>query len=80
MQAPKDGFFYFLDAQTGAFISARNFTEVNWATHIDPETGRPVETPEARYDVTGELFISRQTPNGAHNWHSMSFSPLTGLV
>jgi PQQ-dependent dehydrogenase (methanol/ethanol family) len=80
MQAPKNGFFYVLDAKTGAFISAAPFTEISWATHVDKETGRPVETPQARFYRTGQPFTSRQPPNGAHTWHSMSFSPLTGLV
>jgi alcohol dehydrogenase (cytochrome c)/quinohemoprotein ethanol dehydrogenase len=80
MQAPKNGFFYVLDAETGKLISAKNFTEVSWATHIDMKTGRPVESPAARYNKTNQLFRSLQNPNGAHTWHSMSFSPATGLV
>ena len=80
MQAPKNGFFYVLDAKTGELISAKNFTDVSWATHIDMKTGRPVESPMARYNKTGKVFRSLQNPNGAHTWHSMSFSPLTGLV
>jgi alcohol dehydrogenase (cytochrome c)/quinohemoprotein ethanol dehydrogenase len=80
MQAPKNGFFYVLDARTGALISASNFTDVSWATHIDLKTGRPVENPEARYNTTRRFFRSRQNPNGAHTWHSMSFSPVTRLV
>lgn len=80
MQAPKNGFFYVLDAKTGALISAKNFTAVSWATGIDMKTGRPIENPEARYNQTGKLFRSLQNPNGAHTWHSMSYSPMTGLV
>ncbi len=80
MQAPKNGFFYVLDAKTGAFISAEPFTAISWATHVDKETGRPVETPQARFYRTGQPFNSLQPPNGAHTWHSMSFSPATGLV
>jgi alcohol dehydrogenase (cytochrome c)/quinohemoprotein ethanol dehydrogenase len=80
MQAPKNGFFYVLDAKTGALISAKNFTEVSWATGIDMKTGRPIETPGARYNKTGKFFRSLQNPNGAHTWHSMSYSPLTGLM
>jgi PQQ-dependent dehydrogenase (methanol/ethanol family) len=80
MQAPKNGFFYVLDAATGELISAENFTEITWATHVDLETGRPVETPEARFNETGKPFLSLQNPNGAHSWHSMSYSPETGLV
>lgn len=80
MQAPKNGFFYVLDAANGELISARPFTEIAWATHVDLTTGRPVETPEARYDATGRPFLSKQSPNGAHTWHSMSYSRDTGLV
>lgn len=80
MQAPKNGFFYVIDAATGELLSAENFTEISWATHVDLETGRPVETPEARYEETGQPFLSLQNPNGAHTWHSMSYNPSTGLV
>src|SRR5690606_22471606 len=80
MQAPKNGFFYVIDAATGQLISAQNFDEIAWATHVDLETGRPVENPEARYNVTGRPFVSTHNPNGAHTWHSMSYSPQTGLV
>ncbi|MFV0645270.1 MAG: PQQ-dependent dehydrogenase, methanol/ethanol family [Sphingomonadaceae bacterium] len=80
MQAPKNGFFYVIDRETGEFISARNFTKVNWATGIDPQTGRPVEVPEARYGTTGKPFISQPGAGGAHSWHPMAFSPSDKLV
>jgi PQQ-dependent dehydrogenase (methanol/ethanol family) len=80
MQAPKNGFFYVLDRQTGEFLSAENYMPVNWATHIDPDTGRPVETEFARYDETGEAVKIIPGPGGAHNWQPMSYSPDTGLV
>ncbi|MEX1198933.1 MAG: PQQ-dependent dehydrogenase, methanol/ethanol family [Pseudohongiellaceae bacterium] len=80
MQAPKNGFFYVLDAATGEFISAENFIDVNWATHINPDTGRPVENPEARYDQTDSGFIVKPGPLGGHNWYPMAHSPDTGLV
>ena len=80
MQAPKNGFFYVLDAKNGQLISAKNVTDVSWATHVDLKTGRPVENPAARFNQTGKYFRSRQNPNGVHTWHSMSFSPQTGLV
>ena len=78
MQAPKNGFFYVLDRTNGEFISAEPFVPVNWATHIDPETGRPVETPQARYPQRTELIWP--SADGGHNWHPMSYSPETGLV
>ena len=79
MQAPKNGFFYVIDRQTGEFISANNFVPVTWATHVDPETGRPVETEAARYSGK-QPSIQLPGPLGAHNWQPMSYSPDTGLV
>lgn len=80
MQASKNGFYYVLDAATGEFLSAQAYTEVNWATGVDPETGRPNIVPESRYNVTGEAFNLMPGPAGGHAWQPMSYSPLTGLV
>ncbi len=78
MQAPKNGFFYVLDRITGELLSAEPYANVTWATGISKETGRPIETVHARY----KDFVSTVMPGpgGAHNWHPMSYSPLTGLV
>ncbi|MEM6929737.1 MAG: PQQ-dependent dehydrogenase, methanol/ethanol family, partial [Myxococcota bacterium] len=78
MQAPKNGFFFVLDAQTGEFISAKNFVPTSWATGYD-DNGRPIETPAAR-DTDGKTFETIPSAYGAHNWHPMSFNPATGLV
>jgi quinohemoprotein ethanol dehydrogenase len=43
-------------------------------------TGRPVEIPEARYEITGIPAIVAPQPLGMHNWHPMAFSQDTGLV
>jgi len=80
MQAPKNGFFYVLDARTGELLNANKFAPLTWATHVDMKTGRPVEVPEARFDKTGKAVIVAPSALGMHNWHPMSFSPLTGLV
>jgi PQQ-dependent dehydrogenase (methanol/ethanol family) len=77
MQAPKNGFFYVLDRATGELISAAPYTEVTWATGIDLKTGRPIESPQARY-IKPELI--KPGPFGGHNWQPMSFNPQTGLV
>ncbi|MCR9104574.1 MAG: PQQ-dependent dehydrogenase, methanol/ethanol family [Gammaproteobacteria bacterium] len=78
MQAPKNGFFYVIDRTNGELLSAENYIELNWATHVDIATGRPVEVPEARY--TNDSFLVFPSYLGGHNWHSMSYSPDTGLV
>ena len=79
MQAPKNGFFYVLDRETGEFISANNFVPVNWATHIDPDSGRPVEVEGARWPGKAP-YLQLPGPLGAHNWHPMSYNPETGYV
>jgi quinohemoprotein ethanol dehydrogenase len=80
MQAPKNGFFYVLDAKTGKLLSAEKFAPLTWATHVDMATGRPVEVPEARYERTGKPVIVSPGALGMHNWHPMAFSPETGYV
>jgi PQQ-dependent dehydrogenase (methanol/ethanol family) len=78
MQAPKNGFFYVLDRTNGELLSANNYMPTTWATHIDMETGRPVETPRAR---SGDpAFVIKPASVGAHTWHPMTYSPNTGFV
>jgi len=79
MQAPKNGFFYVLDRKTGELLSAEKFGRATWATHVDMETGRPVESKFADYQKNGGSFIW-PSPYGAHNWQPMSYSTKTGLM
>ena len=79
MQAPKNGFFYVLDRQTGELLRANPYVTVNWASHIDMETGRPVENPDKDF-LTGDSQWILPGPLGGHNWQSMSYNPNTGLV
>jgi quinohemoprotein ethanol dehydrogenase len=78
MQAPKNGFFYVLDRQTGQLISAEKLGKVTWADHIDLATGRPVEKQSIRYE-TGQSTIYPFT-SGLHSWMRMAYSPATGLI
>ena len=42
MHAPKNGFFYVLDAATGKLLAADKYgVRVNWASSVDVKTGRP---------------------------------------
>jgi len=77
--APKDGFFYVIDRETGTLISAKPFTFINWATGVDLKTGRPIERATARYPYSAAPPIV-PGPVGAHSWQPMSYSPLTGLI
>jgi len=78
MQAPKNGFFYVLDRNTGELLSAEPYVYVNWASKVDMKTGRPVETPNARYLTSNEQIYPG--PFGGHNWQPMAFNPKTKLV
>ena len=78
MQAPKNGFFYVLDRETGEFLSGEAFSDISWATGIDPESGRPIESASA-YAGMDAVLVSPD-PTGAHSWYPMAFSPATGLV
>lgn len=79
MQAPKNGFFYVLDRSTGELLSAEKFTRVNWASHVDMETGRPVLTKQGHWYKDEPKLVIPSMP-GAHNWQPMAFNPQTGLV
>jgi quinohemoprotein ethanol dehydrogenase len=78
LHAPKNGFFYVIDRETGKLVSAEKIAKVTWAERVDATTGRPVEVPGARYEDGQETIWPG--PAGAHNWQPMAFHPGTGLV
>lgn len=91
MQAPKNGFFYLIDREKGALISAKNLVPVartadtpkgkpiSWAYAIDPRSGRPLENPEARFRDGNRVQV-HPTGMGAHSWQPMAFNPDTGFA
>nr|WP_238995523.1 PQQ-dependent dehydrogenase, methanol/ethanol family [Sphingomonas solaris] len=79
LHAPKNGFFYVIDRLTGKLISAEKFVPVNWATRIDTASGRPVETPWARFPG-GKPVVIFPSPVGAHSAEAMAYSPRTRLA
>ncbi len=79
LQAPKNGFFYVLDAATGKLISAEKYIPLDWAERVDLATGRPVFAKNAYYPK-GSPSTPMPGPFGGHNWQPMAFSPKTGLV
>ncbi len=78
MQANKNGFFYVLDRGSGKLISANNFAYVNWATHVDLKSGRPVVTAQADWYAKPKTIYPSWS--GAHTWNPMSYSPQTHLM
>lgn len=82
MTAPKNGFFYVLDARSGKLVNQpKPIATVNWASHIDMATGRPVMLPGAQWWNKGpEGAVVFPHGYGAHNWMPMAWSPDTKLV
>lgn len=78
MHAPKNGYFYVIDRETGKLISAKEIGKVTWSKGIDAATGRPIDVPGNRYE-NGPVI---QWPGtyGTHNWQPMSFSPKVNLA
>ena len=78
LQANKNGFLYVLDRTDCSLIAAHPYVYVNWATHIDLDTGRPVLTDIYESFLAGEevqIWPSRGT-----NAVPIAFDPTTGLV
>ena len=78
LQAPKNGFFYVLDRENGELLRAHPYTEVTWASHVDLETGRPVENPEVDYKTEAKWVLPGSS--GGHNWQPMSTDVDAGVV
>lgn len=78
LHAPKNGFFFIIDRETGKLLSAKPYTEVTWASAYDMATGRPIENPGM--DYADKPALIKPSGVGGHNWHPMAFSPRTGLV
>jgi alcohol dehydrogenase (cytochrome c) len=78
IQANKNGFLYVLDRTNCKLIAAHPMVKVNWATHIDMATGRPVLTDIQKRFLAGEeveIWPSRGT-----NAVPIAFNPNTGLI
>lgn len=84
--ADRNGFFYVLNREDGAFVSAMPFVrDITWASGID-DTGRPIFNednrpgdPSAAADGgKGETVFSVPSFLGGKNWMPMAFSQRTG--
>ncbi|OZT75649.1 PQQ-dependent dehydrogenase, methanol/ethanol family [Vreelandella boliviensis LC1] len=84
--ADRNGFFYVTDRTNGELINAFPFVDnISWATHIDLETGRPVEAegqrpPRLEEGQTRSESVEVSPPFlGGKNWNPMAYSEDTGL-
>jgi alcohol dehydrogenase (cytochrome c) len=91
VHAARNGFFYVLDRNTGAFVHAGQYVDkVTWTTGIDPKTGRPLQ-----YDPSKAVQVyvpgtvgTRANPradycpsiSGGTNWQPQSYNPQNGWV
>ncbi len=78
IQTNKNGFLYVLDRTNCKPIAAHPYVKVNWATHVDIATGRPVLTDLYKRFLAGdevEIWPSRGT-----NAVPIAFNPNTGLI
>lgn len=80
MQLNRNGFLYVLDRTNGKLLAANPYEKVNWATRVDMETGRPVESEIAKKVRRGEQIELWPTQRGAKNWPHAAFNPETGLL
>jgi len=78
IQANKNGFLYVVDRTDCAVIAAHPYVKVNWATHIDLATGRPVLTDLYERFLAGEEVSI--WPSRGSNAVPVAFNPNTGLV
>jgi alcohol dehydrogenase (cytochrome c) len=75
--ANRNGFFYVLDRENGAFRHGTPFVKQNWAKGLD-RLGRPIRQPDAAPTEQGTLVFPHK--EGAANWWSPTFSSQTGLL
>ena len=84
--ADRNGFFYVVNREDRKFVRGFPFVDnITWATHIDPETGRPVEVegqrppPPAPGEKSGPSIEVSPPFLGGKNWNPMAYSQDTGL-
>jgi alcohol dehydrogenase (cytochrome c) len=80
MQLNRNGFLYVIDRTNGKLLAANAFEKVNWASHVDKETGRPVETDIAKSIRAGKATEHWPSTRGGKNWQHAAFNPETGLL
>ena len=79
----RNGFGYTMDRVTGELLVAEKFDPaVNWATHVDMETGRPQVDPEFSTHQNGEDVNSTNVcpaALGSKDQQPAAYSPQTNL-
>jgi alcohol dehydrogenase (cytochrome c) len=77
VQANRNGFLYVLDRTDGKFLFGTAYTpKLTWASGLDAQ-GRPIVAPNM--EPTHEGRLACPWLNGASNWYSTSWNPVTKL-
>ena len=77
VQANRNGFFYVLDRTDGKFLLGKQYVKnVTWATGLTSE-GRPIRAPNMEPTLEGKRVCP--SLDGASNWYSTSYNPVTSL-
>ncbi len=74
--ANRNAFYYLNDRVTGEFLLGEAYAKQTWAKGLDAK-GRPIVLPKTEPTYEGTLVYPAL--NGAVNWLSPSYSPLTKL-
>jgi alcohol dehydrogenase (cytochrome c) len=74
VMANRNAFYYVLDRETGAFLHGQEYSKQTWAEGLD-ESGRPIVIAGSEPTEDGSLVWP--SLQGATNWFSPSYSPLT---
>jgi PQQ-dependent dehydrogenase (methanol/ethanol family) len=79
----RNGFAYTLDRATGELLTAQKFDPtVNWASHVDMKTGRPVVVAKYSTEQNGEDVTTKgicPTAQGSKNFVPAAFNPKNHL-
>ena len=77
VQANRNGFFYVLDRTNVKFLQGTQYVKtVTWATGLDAN-GRPLVAPNMEPTLEGRRVYPAL--DGASNWYSTSYNPITKL-
>jgi len=77
LHANRNGFFYVFDRRDGTLLLTKPFVRnLTWASGIGSD-GRPIRLPNQEPSPEGTRVCPSQ--DGATNWFSPSFNPITGL-
>ncbi|MGC1268987.1 MAG: PQQ-dependent dehydrogenase, methanol/ethanol family [Croceibacterium sp.] len=74
LHAPKNGFFFVIDRETGKPLAANAIVRTSWASGWDLATGKPKLTPEFSEYSTGPKIVFPSS-TGARNWHPGAYDP-----